>query len=467
MSGLRQSTDSAAIGFAVTPGPHGTVTRGSGTKGSGAGGDENEEELRRKQKLTSPGMPTINNRAQLKAVMSTMVQTERDKLDPKLAKYVTQRAYALGLSSMLTSEVKEAARGDRRAPQITTTLALEGIGAPAIVQEASPETNGRMRIRVPFYVGNSVARAPGFDQRIFFSEKVLPGIIQEAKAQIAKGQQPLNVYARHQHATTADHLPIGAVVGVEQEGRIGYSVIELEPIVPDGVNAMTLIRGKKLNAVSLRSREGQFELREIKVNGEIMLEPTRMAICGVDFAPDSPAQPTYGIEVLAAEARVEAVASNRNTQTRRSRVNDEITLEALKAEHSDIVQEIEAPLRKEIAKVTSERDALVAEKRLGERDAHIVEIAQQFPDPAKALPLLQEHCKEAKSKDDVAKLAMPVLLRALKVAGPITQEKSTEDKLLDLFPSKPGGAGDQSIKAETNDGAGVNAEMVGSLPVPA
>jgi len=413
--------------------------------------------------MTQPGLPTINTRAQLKAAIATMVQTEADKIDPKLAKHVTARAYALGHGDLLP-------QGNVRAEGkvLATTLSLEGLGKPTIVQEASADTGGRMKIRVPFYVGNSIARAPGFDKRIYFSAEILPGIIQEAKAQIREGKQPLNVYARHAHAISGDHLPIGAVVDVEQEGRIGYSIIELEPIVPDGVNAMTLIRGKKLNAVSLRSREGQFELEEKKVNGEIMLEPTRMAICGVDFAPDSPAQPTYGIEMLAAEARVEDVPASRKSQTRRNRMPDEINLEMLKAEHADVVAEIEAPLRKELAKVVGERDALVAEKRLGERDAHIEEIAQQFPDPKKALPLLQEHCKEAKSKDDVAKLAMPVLLKALNATKPLTQEKSTEDKLLELFPTK-GGSGDQTIVAENSKGAGdiVAEATVDGLPIPA
>ena len=269
---IQQASTSADMAVSSTaPGPHGGVVgKGSGTKGSGsAAEDDLNDELRRKQKLTQPSKPVITNQAQLKSAIREAL-TAGDKLDPRVAKTITARAYALGFSSLLPKggvmaefaiEFEQTHTRDGKPKLLAPFLLLEG-GVPgaSILQEGSPDNGGRMKIKVPFFVGNSVSVAPGFDRRLYFSKELLPGIIQEAKAQIGAGNQPLNVYARHKHAMTGDHLPIGAVVDVEAEGRVGYATIELEPIVPDGVNAMTLIRGKKLNAVSLRSREGSTEV---------------------------------------------------------------------------------------------------------------------------------------------------------------------------------------------------------------
>src|SRR6202011_5021156 len=108
-----------------------------------------------------------------------------------------------------------------------------------------------------------------------------------------------------------------------------------------------------LNAVSLRAGPGRFEMEEKRVNGELMLQVNRLAIDGIDFAPDSPAMATYGIEVLAAEARVEAPTPAEPESTKpspkrrtRTRMTEELTLETLPRERPDLIQELETPHKK-------------------------------------------------------------------------------------------------------------------------
>jgi hypothetical protein len=372
--------------------------------------------------------------------------------------HIIKRAKALGATGMLPDDWKVSQEQfDWESGYLAPILALEGIVPKVIVQEAPSEENGgKMRARVPFYVAESVSRAPGFEQRVYFPRDLLPSVVTEGNGQITQDKQPLTVYARHAHATSGNDLPVGKVVELEQEGRIGYATLEIAPTEggAGGKNIQTLIQVGHLNAVSLRSGAGRFELEEKKVNGELMLQATRLAIDGIDFAPDSPAMPTYGIEVLAAEARVDDPPIH--TRRKTNQMSDDLTLETIRSEYPDLVQAIEAPYKKQIKDLTAERDevradrdSLFAEKQKQERERYLDDIASNFPDPSAARVVLAEMCKGAQSADEIAKVAMPVLLQGLKQAKAAAEPTKTDaQKLMELFPSS--GAG-QSLKQESAD----------------
>lgn len=359
---------------------------------------------------------------------------------------------------------------------LSTVLLLEGeIPGAVVLQEATPDNGNKMRVRVPFYVSESIARAPGFDRRVYFPRSLLPSIVQEGKRQIAEGKQPLTVYARHAHAMSGDHLPVGAVVDLEQEGRIGYATLEVSPTEGSegGRNVQILASNKHLNAVSLRSGLGRFELEDKTVNGEQMLTPKRLALTGVDFAPDSPAQPTFGIQILSEDARVEPPPPTPIAPPRRTEhvPDTELTLGDLRRDHAPLMSEIEAPLRRDLAALTTERDTLKTERAtlqqerdtlaaerdtlVNERNARLrneklADIAAQFPDPAAALPVLQELCKDCQTDDQVSAKAFPILLEALSAAKTRQAEtKPPREALLDLF--RIGGAGQPGLDQENPD----------------
>lgn len=366
------------------------------------------------------------------------------------ARKIISRAKKFGIEVDKDSAVAKAAGMTQEFPTLAPLLTLEGtVPKPVILQEASDANGRKMRVRVPFYVGESISRAPGFQKKIYFPASLLGPIVQEGKQQISDGAQRLTVYARHAHATSGDRLPVGDVVDLEQEGRIGYATLEIVE-THDGKDLMALLsqRPPKVNAVSLRSGPGRFELEDKKVNGEPMLQAARMAIDGIDFAPDSPAMKTYGVEVLAAEARVDQISPTRRTKPKMSDI--ELTLESLRADWPELVTELEAPLRKELNKITLERDVLMRERNERNKALKLEEIASQFPEPAKALPILQEMCAECETDAQVAEKAFPVLLEALarsRTDGqPRQAVKPTREQLLDLF--KPGGAGRQPLIQE-------------------
>jgi len=367
-------------------------------------------------------------------------------------RHIIRRAKAMGMSDAVPSNWSAtgalAQEGERTPDVFQSVLILEGeVPRVQILQEASAGNGNVMRLKVPFYVGESIARAPGIPKKVYFPKTLLPSIVQEGQQQIAEGKQPLTVYARHAHATDGTHLPVGAVVALEQEGRVGYATLEISP-TSDGKDVQVLAQNKHLNAVSLRSGQGQFELEDRKVNGEAMYVPSRLALSGIDFAPDSPAQPTYGVEILQEEALVEA--RSEKPPTRRKQL-ESLTLETLKSEYSDLVSEIEAPLLAELKKVTKERDALRQEKNATAKDAKLREIAAQFPEPDKALPVLLEMCKDCETDDQVAAKAFPVLLEALK-ASREAPTKTPREQLLEMFPNS--GAGQTIVQEQTTGGDG-------------
>lgn len=384
----------------------------------------------------------------------------RAKNQAATRRHIIKRARALGATDMLPDDWKSTTQ--ETFPTLAPLLTLEGtVPKPVILQEASDANGRKMRIRVPFYVGESISRAPGFQDKIYFPTSLLGSIVQEGKQQISEGAQRLTVYARHAHATAGDRLPVGDVVDLEQEGRIGYATLEIVETA-EGKDLMALLgaRPPKVNAVSLRSGPGRFELERKKVNGEPMLQAARMAIDGIDFAPDSPAMKTYGVEVLAAEARVDQISPTRRTKPKMSDI--ELTLESLRADWPELVTELEAPLRKELNKITLERDVLLRERNERNKALKLEEIASQFPEPAKALPILQEMCAECETDAQVAEKAFPVLLEALarsRTDGqPRQTAKPTREQLLDLF--KPGGAGRPMIQ-EKDVGAEIDPAIVG------
>lgn len=348
------------------------------------------------------------------------------------------------------------------------TLAKDGDLAALVQDEPSPQNGGVMTLRVPFYVGNSVAYARGIDRKLRFGLEKLDGIIARGNARISESKQPITVYARHAHATSADKLPVGRVVKLERSGGTGYAIEEIAPTT-DGRDVQTLARNKMLNATSLRANADSYLLEEITINGEPAWD-VDLDLDGIDFAPDGPAQPTYGIEVLAAEARVEPVVI---TPKRSERVLEEITLEAVRGK-TEIVQAIEAPLKEANVKLTQElekvkADLAAANEKISTHEiaVYVRELAGQFPDPEKALSVIQELCKDEKTKEAIAAKVMPLLLDALKKAPAQTIEtpKPPANPFLELFPGSGSG---QVIGLEALSGKKAEeGEVVTGLAVPA
>jgi hypothetical protein len=445
----------------------------------------------------------------------------RAKNRDKAKKHIIRRAKALGALKMLPdswgvsqefAEIMDSISAET--PQtLIQYLVLDSKGAlpkPVVLEEATAENNGRMRIKVPFYVGDSISKAPGFNEKLYFPRTQLAPLVSETNRKIGEAKQPLTVYARHAHAMTADLLPIGAVVEtlVGEDGRTGYAIMDILPTDPHGKNAQMLIDAGMLNAVSLRSEYGNYQVEKKKINGEAMLEATITTINGIDFAPDGPAMPTYGVEVLAAEASVEPYVEEPETETppvaetppvvdppvaldeqvtddktdpksnrRQTMSESEIKLEDVKA-RPDLVERIVAPVKAELAEakeevtkvtaakveaekkivsltaevealkaaksetetkvvtLTTERDDLYAKETLRLRDEKIREIAREFPDPEKALPILTEGCKDAKTAEDVTKFAYPIMLELFKAKDKAEQEKpkpTTLEQLRAMF----------------------------------
>jgi hypothetical protein len=331
---------------------------------------------------------------------------------------------------------------------LSVALVLEG-DVPRIVtlEKPSAANGGVMKMRVPFYIGGSVAKAPGIKKPIYFAKELLPSIVAEGKRQIAEGKQPITVYARHALAADGGNLPAGIVADLEQEGSVGYATLEISPtITSGGKDLQVLAENKHINAVSLRSGAGRFEMKDVLVNEQPMLTPTKLLLDGIDFAPDGPAQATYGLEILQEARVIDEPPSIEKPNRRVQRVSD-LTLEALKADSPSLVAEIEAPLRQEILTVKAERDALLAEKTSAARKAKLEELAARFPKPDEALPILLELCKDCQTDDEVALKAFPVLLEALG-----EQKAATEDprsKLLDMF--KNSGRGQSVVQEHQTD----------------
>jgi len=325
-------------------------------------------------------------------------------------------------------------------------LLLESVGEPAqILAEATPENNGVMTVRVPFYVGNAVASIAGFGRKVYFPTGILAETVATGNRRIAAKAPGMTSYARHSHATSKAEVPAGDVIALEIQGSKGFATIAVNG-TRWGQDIQALARAQQLRAVSLRTDEmapnGGYGVMERKVNGELMLEATSLDMAGIDFAPDGAAMPTYGVEVLAAEAAVEPAP----IQPPRRNTMDPITLDGLRAENPQIVAEIEAPFRKELETLKSEKAEMIQAEAARKRDQMVESIAAKFPDPATALPALKQLCAEAKSADEVAALAMPLLLENLNQTPP-ELEVSPADKLRAMFT--PGGRG-QKIQAEAS-----------------
>jgi hypothetical protein len=387
--------------------------------------------------------------------------------------HIRKRARALNCAVPNLSE-------DEGNGMLTSLIIMEGeVPAPVIVQEATEANHSTMRVKTPFFIGDSFARAPGFNKRIFWPKEKLPEIVQEMKARINSKQQPLTVYARHNHAISGDYLPIGGIVDVEIDGRIGYVTEEIEP-TSTGRDVQILLRSGKLNAASLRSGPGNFELTEKRVNQEDVYWPEHLVVDGVDWAPDKPAMPTYGVQILHEAPNVEAPKPPEKPQEG-GRKLDNVTVDLLRRENATIVAEIEAPFRTQIETLTNERnEARTKVKTLEDRqiaqekDWELVRIAQGFSDPEKALKYLQQECKDCTTKDQVASKVLPIVMEAQRKKAANTPPEKTQAQLLQemLFPGSGRGhvAVTQEGAANGNGSATAAAEFSGEsaagLPVP-
>lgn len=416
-------------------------------------------------------LPVITTKTHLRRAIRTYGGGKRRKA------HIIKRAKALGASSMLPEgwvsgeeiivEVKE----EVKLPEtFTSFLVLEGDVPPAVVLEAvEGQAEGTLRVRMPFYVGESIAKPPHIPGKVYFPTALLSETISEGKKQITAGKQPLTVYARHHHAESSDYLPIGGIVGLEQEGRIGYVILEIEPTTL-GKDAQILLQAKppKLNAVSLRSGPKRFELEEVKVNGEHMYRPTKLLLDGVDFAPDAPAMATYGLEILTAEATVEKENPEPIKKKEVSQQVDEITLEAVRAK-PEIVEEIEKPLLKRIDDEMTKNKSLTAENATlkeaaarNDLNEYAKEMAAKHPQKEEAEKIFLELAATCKTKEEFAAKLLPHFVNATASIKTVTAE-TLEDKVKKLFPITGSQTLTEEIEEEIEDD---KVERVGALVVP-
>lgn len=362
------------------------------------------------------------------------------------------------------------------AEEFQSFLLAEGktVPFPQILQE-SDGMNSTMRVKVPFYIGGSVSNAPGFPRRILFPTNLLQEIVKTGKERIAASVKPITVYARHAHAADANYLPIGGVSDLIAEGGVGYAVLDIEPTTY-GRDAQVLLRATppKLNAVSLRSGKNSFEMEDVEVNGEKMFRPKRLELDGIDFAPDSPAMQTYGIEILQEDVVVKTINNKKEEITNNV---EKLTLEMVKAS-PEIVSEIEKPLVERIdseVKKTLELEKTVKELQVQIAKAEVAdfarEIAAKHPKSAEVLPVLLEIAATCASKDEFSTKTFPILLEALSATP---KEKvvieTAEDKLRKLF--NVGGDNGNGLTREEKQGESLTqeeelkGEHVGPLEVP-
>jgi len=349
--------------------------------------------------------------------------------------------------------------------ELTTTLTSDAMASllPQLITilqesidgEGKEINNGVMRIRVPFYVAGSTSKVTGFDKKVMWPSSTLDAIIQEGNAQVAAKRQPLTVYPRHSHALSGAHLPCGDVVQLERNGRLGMATIEVAP-TSIGKDVQILARTGKLNAVSLRSRNGDHVLADAMLDNEPVLVCEKLGMAGIDFAPDDPAQETFGIEILNENAVAVPVEVETEPKTSKegSTMPDPtpLTLESLRRDQAALVAEIEKPLRNEleqakatIATLTQENGKLKASADAAELDEFVSQMAKRTSDPVKFREVFKALCQE-KNITNVASATphvVPLLLGALDAATaapaqPAAPAKSVETMLQELFPRKEG-----------------------------
>jgi hypothetical protein len=289
-------------------------------------------------------------------------------------------------------------------------------------------------------------------------------------------EQPFNGLFSTRSRSCNDRLPIGAIVDLQQEGRIGYAILEIEPTT-EGKDAQILLKTKppKLNAISLRSGPKRFELEEVQVNGEIMYKPTKLLMDGVDFAPDKPAMANYGVEILAAEASVTSVGKIKEKEVR-LQVGEELTLEAVRG-RPDIVEEIEKPLlvslnaEKEKNKTLDDKNkTLTAEietykKSAARRDLddYVAEMASKHPKKEEALEIFAEVAKDCQTKEEFSAKILPYFVNATVALKPTEKSVTLEDRMKKLFPESHSVS---LTEEEEPNGNSLTAEKVGALEVP-
>lgn len=383
-------------------------------------------------------------------------------------RHVIKRARALGATSMLPdswSVRQEVTLEEVNSKVFEQLLVCEGnIPLPLILEDkGTPENPGIMKIRVPFYVSNSLSNAPGFNKKVYFPGNILSNIVQEGKKDIAESRQPLTSYSRHAHALNATDLPCGAVVDLTQDSGIGYADIEVAP-TSTGKDIQALVRAKHLNAVSLRARPDSFLMEDVKVNGQDAYGVKNLRISGIDFAPDSPAQNTYGIQILQEDVKVE---TNTNKE-----VSVELTLETLRSENASLVAEIEAPLRDRVTELENENKSLNQEiTTFKEKEtraaisAYVDEIAAKHPKPEEAKPILAEIAGSCKSVEEFAAKVFPIMMESLKSGALPVATETAEEKLRKLFPNSGGGQVTDTLTQESEEDD--KSEKVGALSVPA
>ena len=341
--------------------------------------------------------------------------------------------------------------------RIEIPLLLEENGTPGavIVQEPDAEgAGGVMRVRVPFYRSGSLSRAPGFAKRLLFDSELGKSIVQEAQQRIDSGKQPLTVYARHAHALSGEHLPIGGVVGLEFDGSTGYGILEIVP-TSDGRDAQTLVQHKHVRSVSLRS-DTNWVAEPMKVDGESVLHVKSMHLEGIDLAPNRPAQDTYGMQILNEGAEVTADTDEPvvDDPDRRKHL-DPITLENVPA---DVRQQIEAPIRQELERVTAERDQLSQERTQRELSDYVAEIAAKSPKPDETRQVLQDLAKEkgCTTRGELSVHVAPILLELLSTRGTVapTTLAPASDRLKAMFGVTTGEPTGHAVTQEPKPGNG-------------
>ena len=358
---------------------------------------------------------------------------------------------------------------------VLTTESMSAVNAKIEILQESIDTegqianNGVMKIRVPFYVSGSTSKVSGLSTKVHWGDKALDTIIQEGTAQIAAKKQPLTVYPRHSHALSGHELPCGDVVQLERSGRLGMATIEVAP-TSIGKDVQVLARTGKLNAVSLRSRKGDYVLADAILDGEPVLVCERVGMAGIDFAPDDPSQETFGIEILNEnDTPVMDVVPPEDpdpaTDKGRHMADDTpLTLESLRSDHPALVAEIEKSVKDELESVKAQNFTLTQEvatfkvaTEATELTNFIESVAVKSSDPETFRKHFSTLCqeKDIKTVAQATPHVVPLLLDALDAAkadAPVEPKKSTQSLLAELFPSKGDGSGVPGANGKPKEG---------------
>lgn len=206
-----------------------------------------------------------------------------------------------------------------------------------IVEEMGQDEDGRPYL---VYVGTALVDNAISGNRKFYDAESNDHIMAMTNAYMEEGGI-VTVYSRHGKAVPGPlgEMPVGLPVGkvVEALWRDGDRIKYKARIsaTAEGKDVMVLIEDGVMKYTSIRSRYGSYKLVPKKVNGQEVEAVVEAVIHGIDLA-EEPGITGAGIDaILAEELTIETIEKQEDTMDLK-----ELTLEALRKERPDLVEEL-------------------------------------------------------------------------------------------------------------------------------